>query len=70
VVVKIRGSVADQARAAVLFLQGHGHPTATLAAYVEQAIADRLERDRAELNAGEDFPPVIDHLRPGRRIGG
>jgi hypothetical protein len=70
VVVKIRGTVADQARAAVLFLQGHGQPTATLAAYVEQAIADRLERDRAELNRGEDFPPVMTHLRPGRRIGG
>jgi hypothetical protein len=37
VVVKIRGSVADQARAAVLFLQGHGQPTATLAGYVEDA---------------------------------
>jgi hypothetical protein len=69
-VVKIRGNVADQARAAVLFLQGHGQPTATLAGYVEQAIADRLEHDRAELNAGEDFPPVINQLRPGRRIGG
>jgi hypothetical protein len=23
-----------------------------------------------ELNQGEDFPPVTDHLRPGRRIGG
>jgi hypothetical protein len=69
-VVKIRENVADQARAAVLFLQGHGQPTATLAGYVEQAIADRLERDRAELNAGEDFPPAIDQLRPGGRIGG
>jgi hypothetical protein len=29
VVVKIRGSIAEQARAAVLFLQGHGQPTAT-----------------------------------------
>jgi hypothetical protein len=29
VVVKLQGSVADQARAAVLFLQGHGQPTAT-----------------------------------------
>jgi hypothetical protein len=48
VVVKIRGSVADQARAAVLFLQGHGQPTATLAGYVEDAIRERLERDRAE----------------------
>jgi hypothetical protein len=38
VVVKIRGSVAGQARAAVLFLQGHGQPTATLADYVEDAI--------------------------------
>jgi hypothetical protein len=70
VVVKIRGSVAGQARAAVLFLQGHGQPTATLAGYVEDAIRERLERDRAELNQGEDFPPVTDHLRPGRRIGG
>jgi hypothetical protein len=61
VVVKIRGNVADQARAAVLFLQGHGSPTATLAGYVEQAIAERLERDRGELNGGEDFPPVPDH---------
>jgi hypothetical protein len=69
-VVKIRGNVADQARAAVLFLQGHGYPTATLAAYVEQAIRDRLDRDQAELNGGEDFPPVTNHLRPGRRIGG
>jgi len=67
VVVKIRGSVADQARAAVLVLQGHGQPTA---GYVEDAIRERLERDRAELNQGEDFPPVTDHLRPGRRIGG
>jgi hypothetical protein len=49
----------------VLFLQGHGQPTATLADYVEQAIADRLERDRAELNGGEDFPLVATHLRPG-----
>jgi hypothetical protein len=63
-VVKIRGSVADQARAAVLFLQGHGQPSATLAGYVEDAIRERLERDRAELNQGEDFPPVTDHLRP------
>jgi hypothetical protein len=55
VVVKIRGSVADQARAAVLFLQGHGQPTATLAGYVEDAIRERLERDRAEFNQGEDF---------------
>jgi hypothetical protein len=70
VVVKIKGSVADQARAAVLFLQGHGQPTATLAGYVEQAVHERLERDRLELNAGEDFPLVPDQLRPGRRIGG
>lgn len=70
VVVKIRENVADQARAAVLFLQGHGHPTATLAGYVEDAVRVRLEHDRAELNGGEDFPPVADHLRPGRRIGG
>ena len=70
VVVKIRGSVADQARAAVLFLQGHGQPTATLAGYVEDAIRERIERDRAEFNQGEDFPPVTDHLRSGRRIGG
>ena len=55
-VVKTRGSVADQARAAVLFLQGHGQPTATLAGYVEEAIRERLERER---------PPA-----PGRRIGG
>lgn len=68
--VKIRGSVADQARAAVLFLQGHGQPSATLAGYVEDAIRERLERDRAELNQGEDFPPVTDHLRPGRRSAG
>jgi hypothetical protein len=67
VVVKIRGSVADQARAAVLFLQGHGQPTATVAGYVEDAIRERLERDRAELNQGEDFPRVTDHLRP---VGG
>ena len=51
-------------------LKGHGQPTATLAGYVEDAIRERLERDRAELNQGEDFPPVTDHLRPGRRIGG
>jgi hypothetical protein len=69
-VVKIRESVADQARAAVLFLQGHGRPTATLAGYVEAAVLERLDRDRAELNQGEAFPPVADHLRPGRRIGG
>jgi hypothetical protein len=50
-------------RAAVLFLQGHGQPTATLAGYVEDAIRERLERERAELNQGEDFPPVTDHLR-------
>jgi hypothetical protein len=70
VVVKIRGSVADQARVAVLSLQNHGQPTATLAGYVEDAIRERLERDRAELNQGEDFPPVTDQLRPGWRIGG
>ena len=63
-VVKIRWSVADQARAAVLFPQGHGQPTATLAGYVEDAIRERLERDRAELNQGEGFPPVTDHLAP------
>jgi hypothetical protein len=67
VVVKIRGSVADQARAAVLVLQGHGQPTATLDGYVEDAIRERLERDRAEFNQGEDFPPATDHLRP---VGG
>jgi hypothetical protein len=63
--------VTLQARAAVLFLQGHGQPTATLAGYVEDAIRERLERDRAELNQGEDFPPVTDHLRApsaGRRV--
>jgi hypothetical protein len=38
-----------------------------LAGYVEDAIRERLERDRAELNQGEDFPPVTDHLRP---VGG
>ena len=38
--------------------------------YVEDAIRERLERDRAELNQSGDFPPVTDHLRPGRRIGG
>jgi hypothetical protein len=70
VVVKIRESVADQARAAVLYLQGHGYPTATLAGYVEEAIRARLERDRAELTGGADFPPVVTQLRPGRRIGG
>jgi hypothetical protein len=32
--------------------------------------ASATTRDRAELNQGEDFPPVTDHLRPGRRIGG
>jgi hypothetical protein len=48
-----RGSVADQSRAAVLFLQGHGQPTATLAGYVEDAIRERLERDRAGLNTRE-----------------
>src|SRR6266571_8888425 len=68
-VVKISEQVADQARAAVLFLQGHGQPTATLAGYVEAAVMVRLERDRAELNQGNDFPPVSDQLRPGRRIG-
>ena len=67
VVVKIRGSVADQARAAVLFLQGHGQPTATLAGYIEDAIRERLERDRAELNQGEDFPPVPTTCAP---VGG
>jgi hypothetical protein len=70
VVVKIRGNVADQARAAVLFLQGHGQPTATLTGYVEEAIRERLEHDREQLNRGEDFPPVATQLRPGRRIGG
>jgi uncharacterized protein YegP (UPF0339 family) len=25
-------------------------------------------RDRAELNQGEDFPPVTDHLRAGRQV--
>ena len=70
VVVKIRGSVADQARAAVLFLQGHGQPTATLAGYVEDAIRERLERDQERLNGGQEFPPVSTQLRPGRRIGG
>jgi hypothetical protein len=42
-----------------------------LAGYVEDAIRERLERDRAELNQGEDFPPVTDHLRApsaGRRV--
>ena len=69
-VVKIRESVADQARAAVLFLQGHGHPAATLAGYVEEAVQERLARDRDQLNGGEAFPPVSAQLRPGRRIGG
>jgi hypothetical protein len=69
-VIKIRESVAEQARAAVVFLQGHDQPHATLTAYVEDAVRERLERDREQLNAGEDFPPVISHLRPGRRIGG
>jgi hypothetical protein len=41
----------------------------TLAGYVEDAIRERLERDRAELNGGEDFPPVTNHLRPDQRIG-
>jgi hypothetical protein len=26
--------------------------------------------DHRKLNQGEDFPPVTDHLRPGRPIGG
>jgi hypothetical protein len=69
-VIKIRESVAEQARAAVVFLQGHGQPAATLTAYVEDAVRDRLKRDRAELNDGEAFPPVVHQLRPGRRIGG
>jgi hypothetical protein len=54
----------------VLFLKGHGQPTAILAGFVEDAIRERLDRDRAELNQGEDFPPVTAHLRPSRRIGG
>ncbi|MDF2740126.1 MAG: hypothetical protein K0S88_1493, partial [Actinomycetia bacterium] len=36
---------------------------ATLAGYVEDALRERLERGRAELNQGEDFPPVTDYLR-------
>jgi hypothetical protein len=48
----------------------HGQPSATLAGSVDDAIRERLERDRAELNQGEDFPPVTDHRRPVRRIGG
>jgi hypothetical protein len=63
------GGVCGRARS-VLFLKGHGQPTVNLAGFVEDAIRERLERDRAELNQGEDFPPVTDHLRPGRRIGG
>jgi hypothetical protein len=51
----------------VLFLQGHGQPTATLAGYVEDTIRERLERDRAELNQGEDFRLVTDNCAP---VGG
>jgi hypothetical protein len=70
-VIKIRESVAEQARAAVVFLQGpvNGQPAATLTAYVENAVRERLERDREQLNGGESFPPIVHQLRPGRRIG-
>ncbi len=44
--------------------------SAALAGYVEDAFRERLDYDRAVLNQGEDFPPVTDHLHPGRRIGG
>jgi hypothetical protein len=33
-----------------------------LAGYVDVAIRERLERERTELNQGEDFPPVTDDL--------
>jgi hypothetical protein len=70
VVVKIQAGVADQGPGGRAAPAGPGQPTATLAGYVEDALRERLERGRAELNQGEDFPPVTDHLRPGRRIGG
>ena len=44
-----------------------GSIPAALAGYVEDAIRECLEYDRTELNQGEDFPPVTDHLRP---VGG
>jgi hypothetical protein len=70
VVVKIPAHTADQARAAVVWLQSHGHPSMTLTGYVEGALQARLERDKTELHGGEDFPPVEAQLRRGRRIGG
>lgn len=69
VVVKVAADVAEQARAAVLHLQTNGDPLVTLAGYIEAAVRERLEQDKAVLNGGADFPPVEVQLRRGRRIG-
>ena len=69
VVVKVAAEVAEQARAAVLYRQTHGDPLITLAGYVEAAVRDRLEQDKAALTGGADFPPAEVQLRRGRRLG-
>ncbi len=69
VVVKVVADVAEQARAAVLYRQTHGDPLITLAGYIEAAIRDRLEQDKAVLTGGADFPPAEVQLRRGRRLG-
>lgn len=69
VVVKVAADVAEQARAAVLYMQTHGDPLITLAGYIETAVQERLEQDRAALTCGADFPPAHVQLRRGRRLG-
>lgn len=69
VVVKVAADVAEQARAAVLYRQTHGDPLITLAGYIEAAVRDRLEQDKAALTGGVDFPPAEVQLRRGRRLG-
>jgi hypothetical protein len=54
----------------VIGSRAEGSTSAALAGYVEHASRECLDYDRAVLNQGEDFPPVTDHLHPGRRIGG
>jgi hypothetical protein len=67
--VKLSPEVASEARAAVLFLRGHGAPTATLTGLVETAIRRYLAELREELNGGQDFPPATTELPRGRPLG-
>lgn len=68
-VVKLPAAVNQEARNAVWFLRRHGHIHATLAGLVHDALREKLDRLKADLNDGRDFPDGDGPLPAGRPLG-